>query len=334
MENLRSRLKEVIIKNKRDLLTNSLVLLNNKEANALYKRVFYDLEWNDKYDLIKVLKNTLSSDANPRFIRDELFFHIKGIYDINVNQERDIISQQFNLYEIKYETEYWKVQKNVSKFDKIRLKDCFENIILNEKEVHSYVKKRMMLFNVKDWVDYFQKITSSMLKTSFFDKQLSTAKTTRFSKKINDEYKLVIEYDKQHLKKKIHQGLLTEPEYCLLIVNKNFDKKTKSYLYKTQVHPDVIYLRNVFHPVFRGVSSIGGFSSRLNSIQNKDGSYSFCYPTQYKQLGNNQIQLFNSEEYGNLLIKHALYSLDFKFFFAQTYLEYIENSLKEALQTT
>lgn len=331
MNNLRNGLKQMLVKNKQDLLENSLFVLRSNEAKILYKRVFHGIDWVNSEELEEVLNQTIMYERNPLFVRDELYFHLQTLYDLGEREERIRLNENFNQYELQYEQEYWKLINSRGEFQELTSFNCFEDLILKKTKVDQYVKFRRVLFNVNGWLKYFKKLTEYFCDNFFYDDELSTTTMFRFSKWINEDYRIVIEYNKKQLSKQLKEGSLTEPSYQVLIVNSSFDKKTKEYLYTT--YSEAIYLGKMIHPVFRGVFGVGGVFGRLDMYKEEDGSYGHRYSTQYRELNNGEdIHLSNSKELGVYLIRYAFYSLDFKFFYAKTYLNYLEKSFLEALK--
>lgn len=190
----------------------------------------------------------------------------------------------------------------------------FEDRIVEEKKLYN-VLINSPFFNVKGWILYYQ----SLLDVKFpeFSEKIVSGKTIIKYKPFKDKYFLGIATDYQSCKNYFRKGWWEEPEYKLIIFEK-IDKK--------KINPVVTFERFV-HPHFNPPAlNFAAFFGSKTMFDVSENEIVIDNGTKKEFLDNGTVRLYNSEDFGDELKRHAYFYYDMLYRTTKEFIAFIEES--------
>ena len=211
---------------------------------------------------------------------------------------------------------FWANFKEEEAYKKLSQFKSFEDKIISEKRFYSVVINSPF-FNVKGWISYYQDLLN--LKFPEFSNKMMSGKTIIKYRHFKEEYYLGIETDYQTCKDNFKKGLWEEPGYKLIIFNKLNEKEIERLVtFDKFVHP--YFSPPVFSfATFFGTQTIHDINELETIIDNG---------TRKELLEDGTLRLYNSEEFGDQLKRHAYFYYDMLYHTTKEYIKFIEESFE------
>ncbi|PIF45341.1 hypothetical protein CLU96_2343 [Chryseobacterium sp. 52] len=209
---------------------------------------------------------------------------------------------------------FWANPSQERAYEEVCRFKCFEEKIVPENKLLS-VGVNSPFFNVKGWIMYYQDLLN--LKFPEFSDKIVSGKSITKYKPFKGKYFLGIETDYQSCKSSFRRGWWEEPEYKLVIFEKPDIKRIKKVLtFEKFVHPH-------FNPP---VFSFSGFFGCKTMYNISELEIVIDNGTKKELLEDGMIRLYNSEEFGDELKRHAYFYYDMLYHTTKEYVKFIEES--------
>lgn len=209
---------------------------------------------------------------------------------------------------------FWANSKEEEGYQKICHFRSFEDKIIDEKKFYSALVNAVF-FNVKDWILYYQDLLD--YKIPEFSEKIVSGKSIIKYKPLKGKYFLGIETDYQSCKNSFRRAWWVEPEYKLVIFEKlNGNKINKVVAFEKFVHPHFDPPALSFMPFF-GSKTIYD----INEIETV-----IDYGTRKEVLEDGMIKLYNSEEFGDELKRHAYFYYDMLYHTTKEFIKFVEEA--------
>ncbi|SHM64584.1 hypothetical protein [Chryseobacterium polytrichastri] len=300
-------------------------ILNNQNTclgSSLFIRILDPrIKYGDLNNHIEFLKERLS---HIEFFVDYNTVEYKNKMDTYQVLETDNLGRIFDnsriLTPLKFEKEnfskeiFWANAKEEEAYQKTCHFKSFEDKIINEKKFYTALENSPF-FNVKAWILYYQDLLN--VKFPEFSNKIVSGKSITKYRPFKGEYFLGIETDYQSCRNNFKRGWWEEPEYKLVIF-KMLDEKTldKVVIFDKFVHPH-------FNPP---VFSFAGFFGSKTVHDVDEVEFVIDDGTRKEILEDSMIRLYNSEEFGDELKRHAYFYYDMLYHTTKEFIKFVEES--------
>ncbi len=267
---------------------------------------------------------------NEAFIRERLSM-LHFIVDLNevvfengISRFNDDTHEQAMIYrDKKVEKEnfskeiFWASENEEVKYQSISHFKSFEEKIIPQKKLYNIILNSPF-FNVKGWIEYYQKLLD--LKFSEFSERIVSGKTIIKYKPFKGKYFLGIETDYQFCKNNFKKGWWEQPDYKLII----FEKANKKSINK------IVVFQKFVHPHFNPPSmSFAAFFGSKTMYDVSEKETVIDDGTRKEFFDDGTVRLYNSEEFGDELKRHAYFYYDMLYHTTKEYIKFIEDSFED-----
>lgn len=311
--------------NKNDFLLTTLGLVD--DAKSKYYRIgLENIVFGDIHSLKDLIEKTIHDNENPTFTKNDIIYRAKGLKNVEYGELNTYFQKQFRDIEERIKDEFWLNQTNQERFNQITDFNVFRNLVVDKSEATNLMKYGA-IFEVDNWQKFHQSLIAIFFPDFKFDIKLSS-KTHRYVKQISDNLFLCLEYDFKQEGQALSRGSVDVGMYRLVLLNKDFNRKTKSEEYYYNTNPTILNLGNAVHPIFNNpCTELRRFFARENIIETSSGNASFKYWTKFEYLPDDKMRLYNSEQFGNTLKRHAFFYMDIYSYYFRQYLKFLETCL-------
>lgn len=310
---------------RKDFLSSTLEMVEYA-TNKYYRIGLEQIQFGDIHSLKDIIKKTILDYENPTFSRNAIIYKIKDLKTIAYEELNAYFSNYFLENEEAIKNDFWLIPNNQNRFNQICNFRVFSDLIVDKSEVANRMKYGA-IFEVSSWQKFHQSLITIFLPEFKFDIKLSS-KTHRYVKQIDDNLFLCLEYDFKKEQQALVRSNIDIGKYRLVLLNRAFNRKTKSEEYYNHTNTTILNLGNAVHPIFNNpCTELFRFFARENVVENSPGNISFKYLTKYEHLPNHKIRLYNSEQFGDTLKRHAFFYMDIYSYYFKQYLQFLETCL-------
>lgn len=215
---------------------------------------------------------------------------------------------------------FWANEDEEKAYQSINHFNSFEDKIVDEKKLY-HVLVNSPFFNVKGWILYYQNLLD--VKFPEFSQKIVSGKTIIKYKPFKGKYFLGIETDYQSCKNNFRKGWWEEPEYKLIIFEKlNAKKINKLITFEKFVHPH-------FDPPALNFASFFGSKTMFDVSEIE---IVFDNGTKKEFLNNRTVRLYNSEDFGDELKRHAYFYYHMLYHTTKEFINFIEESFNPEME--
>lgn len=198
--------------------------------------------------------------------------------------------------------------------------DCFENVTFPNSQLELQRKNWKFQYNLEGWLKYIFELTKINFSEFPYSESKSTNRKTRFLKPLGKEVLFGFEYDTGYLSNEIKKGDICLPHYFNLILTKTSEK--------TQESLGILGNPLFFEPCF----PLSGFSSveLINDPANSN-NLEHVHKRNFRENGDGTTTIVYPVEFGEKLKKQAAFYMAMLSYSSESYLQYIEKSIIEAM---
>lgn len=311
--------------NKCEFLSTTLGLVDDA-TNKHYRIGLENILFGDIHSLKEIIEKTILDNENPSFTKNDIIYKVKGLKTIEYDDLNTYFTKHFRDIEEPIKNEFWLNPTNQERFSQIANFNVFTDLVVDKSEVANRIKYGA-IFEVDNWQKFHQSLISIFLSDFKFDIKLSS-KTHRYVKTIDENLFLCLEYDFKQEGQALVRSIVDVGKYRLVLLNRDFNRKTKSEEYYYKTNPTILNLGNAVHPIFNNpCTELFRFFARENLVETPPGYFSQKYFTKFENLLDDKVRLYNSEQFGDTLKRHAFFYMDIYSYFLRPYIEFIENCL-------
>jgi hypothetical protein len=260
------------------------------------------LEFSTEYSGI-TFKNSLSRYTQFKYDKDGGKVDDSGVL-VNLKLKIEEFSKEI----------FWANGDEEKSFQKLDTFESFIDIFIpKEERLRKLVTSPF--FNIDDWILYYQNLLD--LKFPEFAEKLTSGKSVIKYRLFKDNFYLGIESDYQDSRKAFKKGWWETPEYKLVIFKKLTGKKIQR----------MVVFDNFVHPFFRiPAFDFKVFFAVKTTHQISENEYVLDNGTKTDYLDDGTVRLYNSEEFGDNLKRHAYFYYDMLSHTTRGYIKFIEES--------
>lgn len=344
--NFRNNLFSKLIENKKHLESNSIEFIN-KEFET-YNRVCLDNISRcakNKQKAINSVTDSLKVKSHPVFqLRktksknlwdNEIKFSVIEEQELMINSEEEIkYRKERRVLEQLCEDEFWKQTDKEEIFKNISNFECYEKLSISKDLLSKYNDAYKNYYNLNGWETYIIKLLKSIFTEYEYSEKYSSKKIFRFLKKISEDLYFGFEFDNSELKKEIKKGEISLPQYLnLIIVGNEFNKDISPNEYIFNYNDTILSLGILGNPFFfEPCFPLSGYYA-IEMVGESNNPFSFTpkYHKEFLESPNGEIVIKQSEVLGEKLKRHAFYYLNVLKNSSESYLDYLESSIKSAI---
>lgn len=301
----------------------------------------------DKNILEQTLKDTINSDEN--FVYKGRHVSVDGF---TFNEIYSDLNNSFpkSRYDINYLDKYYGINRSIiahecfnnylnsdliKDFDKFSDFEAFFDSVVDTSGYYDYLKTHRLNINTTGWNNYVRELIEYFFLDYKYSAKFSNS-NARFVKQLDKAWYLGIEYAKNHLNKSRRSGFFEFPYYFnIVLINANYDKRSKAdYIYRQEddniVSFGILGNRFFFYPTI----SPTGYAMELASKYKKDPYtvYAINQMALVTEIGDKKHIQYRKDE-ALLLKKYMYYYIDITRKTSRSYLDYIEKSILDILNT-
>lgn len=227
--------------------------------------------------------------------------------------------------------EYWNDDMISCKneYEKISDFKCYLDLLVPNEDVEN-IKKQGVNFNIKDWNTYTIQLLNRFFPEFTYCSKISTH-NLRFMKKLNEDWSLGIEYNKNIFNRSKKTGSVEFPDYFnLILLNKDYDKKSKpDYVYSFD-NGNIISLGILGNPFFYPplMPSLGYESDYLTRFT-PPNNYTLLTPQWHEDNKDGTTSILHDHEHGEKVKKYLYFYMDILSRTSKSYIEYVEKCLMD-----
>jgi hypothetical protein len=282
-----------------------------------------------KEDLISVVEKTIRCSESPVYSKYGIDYVVLGKKDVNYEEEEKYYENEYAALEKEVKNEYWKIPDKERKYGTVSRFRAFKDLTVQSEEVSTYLTQGLLLLEIENWLEYYKNLINIFFNDFKLDIQKSSS-TLRFVKNINRGLYLCLEYDEENERQVLARGDFGLKKINIVVLNYAFGKKIEETDYFEENHLTIKCLGPARHPVFNDIPiSINTFAARSMFEEESPGSLKIINSTKFENFPNGRVRLYNSEEFGDLIKRHAFFYMDVYSFYLSSYLKFIEECLRK-----
>lgn len=315
--------------NRKRFLSATLGLVDDA-TNKYYRIGLENIQFGDIHSLKNIIEKTILDNDNPSFTKNDIIYKTKGLTPVEYDDLSAYFTKHFRDIEEPIKNEFWLNPTNQERFNQIADFNVFSDLVVDKSEVANRIKYGA-IFEVDNWQKFHQSLVSIFLPDFKFDIKLSS-NTHRYVKQIEENLFLCLEYDFKRERQALVRSSVDVGKYRLVLLTKDFNRKTKSEEYYYNTNPAILNLGNAVHPIFNNpCTELFRFFARENVVETSPGNISFKYWTKFEHLPDDKMRLYNSEQFGDTLKRHAFFYMDIYTYYFRQYLQFLETCLTKDL---
>lgn len=284
------------------------------------------LDFDLQHAIDKILK--IQKNVELRFRNNQIDFINATIINEGVpSDEWDRYFERLEALEDKYFETFRQINEKKKIFESFEHRSLLPNVIINKEKLFSFTHGRPLVIISENWAEYCFNIISQCFPEFSYNKHLSKAGFVLFSKIIDNNTMIALQYDNKRIKKATRSHIIEVPDLDVVLVFGEMVAKSKvgnyqiinlgsadSWLFMPFItRPERYLAKKITRKIDRNTSEIDSFE-KIETVDEENIKVSFDFP------------------YEEDMKFYLYFYFDVYSYCSRIYLNFIESCINDALQ--
>ncbi len=225
---------------------------------------------------------------------------------------------------------YFQIEEKQNIFNNLEKLDIFEDVIVRKDQIKKSLYRRNPIINATNWAKCCFNTFKQFFNEFTYNKLLSKKGDVTFTKRIEDNIMLALQYSEHLLKLDTKYGKLETPDVQLIVLigGNNMEKYKLSDFEIIELGSAANYF---FDPP---VPLPGRIIAKKTYTKIRDGVYDVKSLVKTQEIDSNYIRFYNDCPFEDEIKFQLFYYLDVYSYFSKIYLEFIESNIRRIAKKT